>query len=60
MAKEIKKMKHFVNAKSNNDGKLVCIDFYGDWCAPCKKIAPFIDQLALKYTNTQFYKINSG
>lgn len=25
--------------------KLVLIDFYADWCAPCKKIKPFLDNI---------------
>jgi thioredoxin 1 len=27
----------------------VLIDFWADWCGPCKMIGPFIDQLAGEY-----------
>ena len=33
------------------------VDFYADWCGPCKMIAPIIDQLAQE-TDAKIIKVN--
>ena len=32
-----------------NSGKLVVLDFWAEWCAPCRMVSPIIDELATDY-----------
>ena len=41
----------------NND-RLIVLDFYATWCAPCKRMKPIIKELEAKYPNVDFYKID--
>lgn len=39
--------------------KPAIIDFYADWCGPCKAIAPSLDQLAKEYAGQiDIYKVD--
>ena len=36
------------------------IDFYADWCMPCKMVVPLLNQLSEEYDGrVKFYKINT-
>ena len=41
-------------------GKLPCmIDFYADWCGPCKRVAPIMENIAQEYEGKiTVYKVN--
>ena len=38
--------------------KKVLIDFYADWCGPCRMLAPVIEELAAEYPQYAIAKIN--
>lgn len=37
---------------------LAVVDFYADWCSPCKLLSPTLDSLSVEYQNVQFHKMN--
>ena len=32
-----------------NSGKPMVLDFWAEWCGPCRMVAPIIDELATEY-----------
>jgi thioredoxin 1 len=41
-----------------NSDKPVLLDFYADWCMPCRRLAPLIDQIAEEYPEYLICKVN--
>ena len=53
------------NYEANKDwkfeGDLPCIiDFYADWCQPCKQVAPILEELSDEFAGKiNIYKVNT-
>lgn len=41
----------------NGEGK-VLVDFYADWCGPCKMMSPVIDKIAEENSTVKVGKVN--
>jgi thioredoxin len=46
----------FDSFKQTND--LVLIDFWAEWCGPCRVMVPIIDSIAPDFPNVKFLKVN--
>lgn len=52
---EVLDSKNFDNFISKNP---VIVDFYADWCGPCKIMAPNFEKAASKVNGVKFAKLN--
>ena len=51
---------HLTNNSFDNeikDGK-VLVDFYAEWCGPCKMIAPLLEEISEERTDIKIIKVN--
>ena len=40
------------------EGKKIMVDFFADWCGPCKQLIPRLEKMEKEYPNISFVKIN--
>jgi len=64
MVLQVKDEKHFDQILSDSGEekhgkKFLVVDFYADWCGPCKRFAPTYGELSEQYgESVQFLKVN--
>lgn len=51
-------MLEITDLNSITKDRITIIDFYADWCMPCKAFAPTFHSVSLKYEDITFSKVN--
>jgi thioredoxin len=41
------------------DNDIIIMDFWADWCGPCKMFGPIFEKASLKYPDIKFMKCNT-
>jgi len=56
--KEIGEDSELVSCLASAGNNLVIVDFTASWCGPCKRIAPHFQEMASKYSDAVFLKVD--
>ena len=49
--------KNFEAEVMHASGKVI-VDFYADWCGPCKLLAPILEEIASEYSDVKIVKVD--
>ena len=48
----------FIKLVADDENGYVLVDFFAEWCGPCKRFAPTLEKLSKEWTNVNFYKVD--
>lgn len=47
------------NFKTKIAEGVVIVDFFAEWCGPCKQLAPFLEKKQKEYPDVKIYKVDT-
>jgi thioredoxin 1 len=49
---------NFIKLVADDENGYVLVDFFAEWCGPCKRFSPTLEKLSKEWTNVNFYKVD--
>ena len=58
MVVEISQESKFIELVADEKNGYVLVDFFAEWCGPCKRFAPTLQRLSNEWKDVSFYKVD--
>lgn len=58
MVVSITEEEKFIEFVADEKNGYVLVDFFAEWCGPCKRFAPTLERLSSEWTSVKFYKVD--
>jgi len=46
------------NQNLNDNTKTIIVQYYADWCGPCQKLKPILEQISSEMSDIVFYRVD--